>query len=511
MKDSTLTEKGAIACLFTAVLFAQRGGAPALPVATQAVLDHISAASLRGHLSFIASDFLEGRGTPSRGLDLAAEYIAAQFRRAGLEPAGDDGYFQTAEMFELAPAKTGTEIKIEHSGQLIAIQREDITPRFHEALELHGAAIYKASLDDEPALERLQSEDVRDRVLMVELPEFNGATASRAARQYGTLLGVLRRAKPKLTLMLTLSGMAELDSTLIHAGEHRFDEPVIVVRSPEVMRLYESLRRGATGATISLRLPPAVEVPVRLRNVIGMLRGSDPVLKGTYVLVTAHYDHLGMKSGGSGDRVFNGANDDGSGTVSVIELASALATLQPRPKRSLVFLTFFGEEEGTLGSLYYAKHPVFPIEKTIGDVNLEQVGRTDAIDGIKLAQAKFTGFDYSNLPRAFQAAGARTGVRIVSDAEDGDSFFARSDNAPLADQGIPAHTIAVAFEFADYHMVSDEWQKIDYDNMAKVDRMIALGLISLAENPEPPKWNEENPKAARYFEAWREHRVPRSR
>jgi len=479
-----------------------------LPPQTQAVLDHISAASLRGHLSFIASDMLEGRFTPSRGLDIAAEYIAAQFRRAGLEPGGDDGYFQTAEMQELEPAKTGAEIKIEQGSRVISIPRENITPRFHDALEL-SAQIYTASLDNEAALDHLQPEDVRDRVLMVKLPEFNGPSASQAARQYGTLLGVLRRVKPKLTLMLSLSGMAELDSTLINTGERRFDEPVIVVRSAEVARWYESLRNGPIGATISVRLPPAGEVPVKVRNVIGLLRGSDPVLKDTYVLVTAHYDHLGMNSEGSGDHIFNGANDDGSGTVSVIELASALAALQPRPKRSLVFLAFFGEEEGTLGSLYYAKHPVFPIAKTVADVNLEQVGRTDATDGIKLAQVTFTGFDYSNLPRAFRAAGARTGVRVLPDSS-GEDFFARSDNAPLADQGIPAHTLAVAFEFPDYHRAGDKWQKIDYDNMAKVDRMIALGLIMLAQNPEPPKWNEENANATRYLDVWREHHPPRS-
>ena len=480
-----------------------------MPAQTQAVLDRISSASLRGHLSFIASDALEGRFTPSRGLDIAAEYIAAQFRRSGLEPAGDDGYFQTAEMQELEPAKTGIEIKIGQDGHSIPVARENITPRFHDALEL-SARIYKASLDDETALDHLQAEDLRDRVLMVKLPEFNGPSASQAARQYGTLLGVLRRVKPKLTLMLSLSGMAELDSTLINTGDRRFDEPVIVVRSAEVARWYESVPNGPTPATISLHLPPAAEVQMKVRNVIGLLRGSDPVLKSTYILVTAHYDHLGMNAEGSGDRIFNGANDDGSGTVSVIELASALASLQPRPKRSLVFLAFFGEEEGTLGSLFYAKHPAFPIAKTVGDVNLEQLGRTDAIDGVKLSQVTLTGFDYSNLSHAFRAAGARTGVRILSDASEGESFFARSDNAPLADQGIPAHTLAVAFEFPDYHRVSDKWQKIDYDNMAKVDRMIALGLILLAQNPESPKWNEENPKATRYLDAWREHHAPHS-
>src|SRR5690348_17353075 len=162
------------------------------------VMDHVSADSLRGNLSFLASDLLEGRATPSRGLDLAAEYIAAQFRRAGLEPAGDDGYFQTTT---------------------IPIRGSDKTSK--------------------------------------------------------------------------------------------------------------------------------------VRNVIGILRGSDPELKDTYVLVTAHYDHLGMRQATpdtdpNADLIYNGANDDGSGTVSVIELAGALAEMKTRPKRTLVFMTFFGEERGGL-------------------------------------------------------------------------------------------------------------------------------------------------------------------
>jgi hypothetical protein len=492
------------------VVLAQQNGAPRqpLPPRTQAVLDGISANSLRGHLSFLASDLLEGRGTPSRGLDLAAEYIAAQFRRAGLEAAGDDGYFQTAELLERQLPKNGTEITIERNGRRLSIAREDITPRFEDALELSGVAMYKADSDDEAALDHLEPEDVRDKVLLVKLPELNGAGASEAARRFGVLLRVIRRTKPRLTLMLTLSGLAELDSTLINTEVRRNDEPVIMCHSPQVVAWYDLLPRGATGATLTVRLPTAGKSHVKLHNVIGLLRGSDANLRQTYVLVTAHYDHLGMMPAGPGDRIFNGANDDGSGTVSVIELASALATLQPRPKRSIVFLTFFGEEEGTLGSLYYARHPVFPIEETVADVNLEQLGRTDATDGVQLAKVTVTGFAYSDLGRTLQAAGAKTGVRVLSDAASGE-FFTRSDNAPLADQGIPAHTVAVAFEFPDYHTVRDKWQKIDYDNMAKVDRMIALSLLLLADNPQPPKWNQEEPRAERYWRAWQDHHGPR--
>ena len=307
----------------------------ALSPSERAALDRISAQSLEGHLSFIASDLLEGRATPSRGLDIAAEYIAAQFRRAGLQPAGTDGYFQT------------------------------------------GAA----------------------------------------------------------------------------------------------------------------------------KNVAGVLRGSDPRLRDTCVVLSAHYDHLGVKS----DQIYNGANDDGSGTVSVIEIASALATLNPHPKRTIVFAAFFGEERGELGSQYFVRHPVCA---AIADLNLEQLGRTDSTDGPRLASAALTGFDFTGISQVMKDAGEATGIRIYNDPRYGDAFFRASDNASFADAGIPSTTLAVTFLFPDYHRPGDKWPKIDYANMAKVDRAVALGLMRLAGAAEPPHWNTANPKAARYAGASADHTSP---
>ncbi len=339
---------------------ARKKAAPAIAPDVQAVMDKISADSLRGHLSFIASDLLEGRGTPSRGLDLAAQYIAAQFRRAGLEPAGDDGYFQTADW---------------------------VQPR--------------------------------------------------------------RNNNP---------------------------EPTQPTNAP----------------------------PVKVRNVIGLLRGSDPVLKDTYILVTAHYDHLGIRENLEGDKIFNGANDDGSGTVSVMELAAALASMKTRPKRSLVFMTFYGEERGLVGSRYYGEHPIFPIEKTVADINLEHMGRTDDVEGEQKNSASVTGMDYSDVGTILLKAGELTGIRVYKHPRNSDQFFGASDNQAMADRGVPAHTICTAFIFPDYHKVSDHWDKVDFDNLAKVNRMVALALVTIANNPQAPKWNDANPKAAKYLKAWQE-------
>ncbi len=324
----------------------------------RAVMGHISADSLRGNLSFLASDLLEGRATPSRGLDLAAEYVAAQFRRAGLEPAGDDGYFQTATLADVGP---------------------------------RGIQLAQALGVNDPS-------------------------------------------------------------------------------------------------------------SVKMRNVAGILRGSDPNLRNTYVILSSHYDHLGMAASGE-DRIYNGANDDGSGSSSVMEVANALAALPVHPKRSILFILFFGEERGLWGSHFYAAHPLVPPAQTIAQLNLEQVGRTDDSEGPQIRAAAITGFDFSNLPEIFADAGRAAGVTIAKNPRNSDPYFSRSDNQSLADLGIPAHTLSVAYDFPDYHKVTDTWEKIDYDNMAAVDRAVALGMLRLASDEAPPKWNDQYAPARRYAEA----------
>lgn len=321
-------------------------------------LGPITAESLRANLTYLASDELEGRATPSRGLDKAADYIAEQFKKAKLQPV-NGSYFQTATVEELT--------------------------------------------------------------------------------------GNWKR-----------------------------------------------------------NLPP--EAPTTVRNVVGLLRGSDKKLRDTYVIVSGHYDHVGMATTGD-DRIFNGANDDASGAVSVIELARAL--VKAKPKRSILFITFFGEERGLLGSRYYGRHPLVPLASTIAQLNLEQLGRTDASNGPQVKGANLTGYDFSNLPAILAEAAQPAGVRIWKDASSSDAYFGQSDNQSLADLGIPAHTLSVAYQYPDYHKVSDTADKIDYDNMALVDRGIALGLLKLASAAEPPKWNETYAPAQKYVEAGRKlHPAP---
>ena len=236
-----------------------------------------------------------------------------------------------------------------------------------------------------------------------------------------------------------------------------------------------------------------------VRNVIGLLPGSDPTLKSTYLLVTCHYDHVGVR-GTEGDTIFNGANDNGSGTVSVVELAHAFGAMKTRPKRSIVFMTFWGEEKGLQGSRYYGQNPVFPLASTVGMVNLEQLGRTDDDQGSQIARFAMTGYDFTDIPSTFARAGKVAGIQVDSRPQ-GDPYFMASDNAALAAVGIPAHTISVSYSFPDYHKASDHWDKIDYENMAKVVKAVGLGVLNLANSSKAPIWNASNPKTKRYIDA----------
>lgn len=486
---------GAIAVLTAVVaLFAAE---PLSDPNTRAALDRISAASMRGHVSFLASDLLEGRATPSRGLDIAAEYIAAQFRRAGLEPAIADGYFQPAPFVTLEPEKNGASFDVAAGDQKLSASADQMTVQAVTAVSLFNAPVLKISLDPS-TVERLKPADVAGRVVAAYVARVFGPEAEN---RYEAITA-LRKLKPGLILLAGPAAPRQQRRRLLAADQLSEQVPTVGVRDGEIAKALESANAGPLDWKIDAKLPAAKQMPITLRNVAAVLHGSDAVLKDTYILVTAHYDHVGIKQEGDGDRIYNGANDDASGVASLVEVANAMAAMNPRPKRSVLFVALFGEEEGLLGSAFYGRHPIVPLRSTIADINLEQLGRTDSIDGAKVASASFTGFDFSAVPAIFKQAGEQVGVSVYKDEKRSDPFFARSDNQALADIGIPAHTLCVAFEYPDYHAVGDEWQKLDYDNMAKIDRMVALGVISMANSDTAPPWNESEAKARKYAAAW---------
>ena len=478
--------RAALAMVASAAVLA--GAEFALTPEVRQTLDRISADSLRGNVSFLASDLLEGRATPSPGLDVAAEYIAAQFRRAGLESAGGGDYFQTASLATVRPNREGLALSLNIAGKTYRVPPENIET---------GASLLGIELANAPLVKAKTS--APGQALLTDLAALaSPAGADRLALLPGPPAAVI-------VLVSQLEPSRAPQPALFDPedpGPARIP-PVVRVFDPELSKAYASMRAGEAGATVTLKVAPPLRQTVKLHNVAGLLRGSDPRLGRTYVMVSAHYDHIGICSNGP-DRICNGANDDASGVASVIELAGALAKMPGKPKRSFLFVTYFGEERGLFGSRYYCRHPLVPLAQTVADINLEQLGRTDDTEGPRAGRATLTGFEYSSVGATFARAGELTGVKVRRTGSNSDDYFPRSDNQPLADAGVPAHTVLVAYDFPDYHRPGDEWRKLDYANLEKVDRMIAAGLLMIADDPEPPRWNESSGKTGRYVRAWKE-------
>jgi hypothetical protein len=456
---------------------------------------HLTANDLKADVSFLASDALQGRGTPSFGLDAAAEYVASRFRRAGLEQAGDDGYFQTAAYVSVRPNLEGLDLTLEIAGQVVKPAKPAIWLQDPAAVDLDRAPAFKSLLGDPAALDALAPGEVRGKVLILDAA--GGGTTLAGLRRFNASLA---RLQPALVILVRVGRAPSSANPQLRDASTISAVPVLAVFDEALRAALAGTKPGPLEATVSAHVAAPSVTPVKLRNVIGVLRGADAVLRDTYVVVTAHYDHLGVRGSGEGDHIYNGANDDASGTASVIEIADTLAAL-PRPKRTLVFMALFGEELGLLGSRYYAQHPIFPLSRTVADLNLEQMGRTDDDTGPRVGLVNVTGYDYTSITGVLRQAGQETGIGVVKDEESSDPFYARSDNQAFADAGVPAHTLSVGYVYPDYHQPGDKWPKLDYENMARVDGTIALAVLRLAESSEAPRWNTANPNTERYVRA----------
>jgi hypothetical protein len=216
-------------------------------------------------------------------------------------------------------------------------------------------------------------------------------------------------------------------------------------------------------------------------NVVGVLRGSDPALRDEAVVIGAHFDHLGVNSAGAvaGDSVWNGADDDASGVVAVLETARALAA-GPRPRRTVVFLLSAGEELGMLGTNWYVANPAVPLARTVADLQIEMIGRPDSLAGGP-GKAWLTGYERSTMGEALTAAG----IPIVPDPRPAQGFFLRSDNVAFAYAGIPGHTISSYGMHTDYHRPSDETRTIDYAHMTATVRAVVRAARVVAAGRAP--------------------------
>jgi Zn-dependent M28 family amino/carboxypeptidase len=280
---------------------------------------------------------------------------------------------------------------------------------------------------------------------------------------------------------------------------------------------YETIRKqGAEGALdegfdLSAGKQASFNVNAKIdraitQNVVGVIEGVDPILKKEYVAVGAHYDHIGISKNAEGDRIFNGADDDGSGTVATLAIAGALAKSPERPKRSIIFVWHAGEEKGLWGSEFFTSNPTVPMEQIVTQLNIDMIGRSKKQGDNNPANRDLTGpnelyvigskmmsTDLGNLSEEVNNSYLKLAFNYkYDDPNDSERFFYRSDHFNYAKRGVP-----IIFYFSgvheDYHGLADTADKIDYQKMEKVARTVFAMMWKLANAPARPKVDKPLP------------------
>jgi Zn-dependent M28 family amino/carboxypeptidase len=515
-------------------------------IATQRGVDTITAAQMRGYLSFIASDEMEGRDTPSRGLDITAKFLATNLARWGFKPGGDDGSF----MQKIALRRDGVDKEqsnATYNGQPLTIG-EDYIPagRGGEAsgpLVFAGNGWYFKSKN----VESYKGVDAKGKIAVIFTPtdglprgfsptDLAGKRGedwmdpSEYARQQGAVgliivpgfqfLANWQRNYNRITEGGGLSvekfqtgAAAALPLPTIIASP-RLANLIFQGESQNGSALFDAA--GANTLPAAFELKPEKKVSMKIaakhsqqstQNVVAVFEGSDPVLKDEYVALGAHYDHVGIGNPVNGDAIYNGADDDGSGTTALLAIAEALAKAPTRPKRSVVFIWHAGEEKGLWGSRYFVENPTIPLNKIVTQLNIDMIGRSKAAgdtnprnrelsgpNEIYVIGSKMMSTELGALSESVNKDYLNLSFNYKYDApNDPNRFFFRSDHFHYARKGIP---IIFYFdgEHEDYHRPGDSADKIDYEKMQKVTRTVYMMLWELANRTARPTVDKQLPK-----------------
>lgn len=448
----------------------------------------ISAAGLKESLSILASDAMEGRETGKRGQKMAAAFIRAHFEELELTGPVGGGYFQPIEMYTSIAGETYV-----IAGNTRYNNYTDIA--FYGNSESEGEVLIPLVFVGNGTAESLAQVDIKDKAVLI-LSKNQGLMGNKSvalAREKGAKVVFICNTETKEDFevlnkqikQLYQQGELSLAKPLIKENQR----PGLFVVSPAILdKLFgismTKLKQAAADdpnkksirkikpVSISYKSSTDVKV-VRSENVLGYLEGTDK--KDELLIITSHYDHIGISKSGTGDRINNGADDDGSGTVAVMEIAKAFAQAKrdgKGPRRSILFMTVTGEESGLLGSEYYAQQPIFPLKNTVVNLNIDMVGRRDAQHKDSPPYLYVIGAD--KLSRELNTVSEKmnqvyTGLVFdytYNDQQHPERLYYRSDHWNFAKKNIP-----IIFYFdgihEDYHKPSDEVDKIEFDLLAK--------------------------------------------
>ncbi len=453
----------------------QETAAPDLSEDAIAAINVITEARVLSTISFLASDEMAGRDTPSPELRIASQYVAARFRGAGLEGAGPDGsYFQIHQLVTTMPPEQEAVLS-EVSGETISAL--GLLAGSPEAINLTATVMKESAARKADVAEIVCLDTLHVPPQAAERPQFVLATVARRIRAF-------KEKKTKVVLI-----PCDDDSILPQIAERLLQKSLFLKDGlkPECAVVLVSSDTNPVGKELSIQVAAQREVQNPVRNVVGILRGSDPKLSQQAVLISAHLDHIGVRSYGD-DRINNGADDNATGVTTVVSLADAFASLKTKPRRSIVFVTFWGEEKGLLGSRHFADNPLWPLSKIVANINIEMVGRPEQDAREK---AWMTGWKHSNLGPIMNSGSQRVGVEIFNRTDVGEMLYARSDNYSFVRKGVVAHSFSAGSLHADYHQPSDEWEKLDIPHMTKVIQGLFAGALFVAETSDTPTASEK--------------------
>lgn len=530
------------AAIVTALVAGRVPAADSGAVAEQA----IRPAALRAHVRFLADDLLEGRGTGTRGHEIAARYVAAHFEAIGLAPAGDAGsYFQKVPLRRaLAVPERSSLTLVGASGtRELAVGKECLLlpDATREQADAAGKVVYVGFGIAAP--ERQHDDyagvDVRGKVVALlsgaptSFPADQRAyyssrqlkTETAASRGAVGLLMLLppeeekRYPFPRIAAMLQFGSMTWLDAQG-HPPEaaqgirgravlSREGAEALFAGSPR--KLDDVFADATAGKAGSLELPVEARLHAESRheaaespNVLGLLRGSDPVLSQEYVVLSAHLDHLGLGTPRDGDAIYNGAYDNASGTAGILEIARAMSRLPRAPRRSILFAAVTAEEKGLLGAEYFANNPTVPLRDIVASLNMDMF-----LSLFPVKDVVAFGAEHSSLGPIVKDLAGRLGLELAPDPFPEEVIFVRSDHYAFVQKGIPALMLSSGLKSSDpkvdggalfrqwlgtvYHTQKDDLsQPMDFESAARIARLYMLIAERVATDSKRPTWNAGN-------------------
>lgn len=448
----------------------------------------ITKSQIEGHIYFLADDLLKGRSTGTPENKIAASYLANTLRSYGVKPNPKTGdYYQKVILEKIEPPLTSSitinNTEIENYA-IIKANKTDIS----------GDAIFlNYGLEED-----YKGKEVSGKIIIIK----GGNKESQGAR---AAFGALSE-KAELAKKNGAKGVIELINTNTQTWgfiDHNFNEPRLSVKSEEKSNIEECnfvynwvLDEGNTmidkiASTnknrASIKMSKENKSTVISQNVIGVVEGTDPVLKKEYIIYSAHYDHVGIGSPDeTGDTIYNGARDNAVGTTTVLSMAQNL-TKYPT-KRSALFILFTGEEKGLLGSEYYVENPVLPLEQMVYCFNSDNGGYNDT------SLTTIVGLERTTAAQDIKDASKAFGLTAIDDPAPEQGLFDRSDNVHFAKKGIPAPTFSMGFTSFDgevtkyYHQPGDEANTLDYDYLLKFFQAYVLSGRNIANGLDTPFW-----------------------